>query len=615
MAIPKAGRIIIFFFLTIIGIIVFVFIAALLFKSDSSRNFGTGTIEFIFAAILSTFFLLLSFYLGFLFVRALLKYLGNLAGLSGDKVTVRLVSLGIVAVIFPGVVSAVILAPVRFFINLISYFIGALNNALTNLGQDVSGIDFANLFRITLYTLRDTWNMLSNSAIQLFYDLQIPKLILAIAIWIIIGQLISYAIRQTDQKEERSAFLNLIHRINPGTQKNILLVLIFIISAYLIMSSMIAVPWLRQASTVFKENWDNELDNIAGAMDNSLTNFDEDYSTNPLDTLSNDFLDELAKQDSLPQWQHVIEQLKSNRDELTQQRNMIFELWKMKRSEVAKTKSDLVNSAKSSLRTNVRGLGPVDQAYYYEEISEWLRTNSNSYDKYLNNFKALVQLFESQLKKWIDESLIATRNDLSRLKSIDRSDNQVIQNFSFETNFVYDPSSVLSQAVLNYSPAIKMPGFSKQPDPPRPGAQWGIFGLISGWLLQANSYALILITGMLGFGLFGSLISSVVREQRQRKPGQPLVSDLSSAVIRGLSAAVVVFLSVKGGLAVFTTEEVEPNSYVLFFTCLVGAVFSENIWEWAREKLGEKFSTNQQSVEIETNQIASEKENPHDKNQ
>lgn len=587
MAIPKAGRIIIFSFLAIIGILLIVFVTALLVNSDSSPSFGSGTIEFIFAAILSTFFLLLSFYLGFLFVRALLKYLANLAGFSGDNVAVRLVSLGIVAVIFPNFVSAVILAPVRFFINLISYFISALNNAFMNRGNSYGEVDFPNLFRITLHTLRDTWNLLSNSAMQLFYDLRIPSLILAIAVWIIIGQIISYAInRRTDQKEGASIFISFIQKISPGTRKNILLTLIFIISAYLIMSSMIAVPWLQQVTAVFKENWEQELENVAGNQEEFNASFDENYSVSPLDSLTNSFLDNIAKSDTLPQWKRAIEQLRNNRDDLAQQRDMIIKIWQTKRDDVLKAKSDLLNSAKSSMNVNTRGLGPLDQVYYFEEISEWLRINAAALDKYLKNFQSLVQLFESELNKWVDETLSAIKNDLNKLESIDRSN----QNIYFETNSVYNPFSVLSQAVLNYAPEIKMPGVSKLPSPPRPGSQWGIFGLISGWLLRANSYALILITGMLGFGLFGSLISSVVREYSQRKQGEPLVRDLASALIRGLSAAVVVFLSVKGGLAVFTTEDVEPNAYVLFFTCLVGAVFSENIWEWAREKLGQKFT-------------------------
>lgn len=159
---------------------------------------------------------------------------------------------------------------------------------------------------------------------------------------------------------------------------------------------------------------------------------------------------------------------------------------------------------------------------------------------------------------------------------------------------------------IGVSLAISSSSPGSLPTPPQPGTQWGIFGLISGWLLRANSYALILIIGMLGFGLFGSMISSVVREYSQRQQGQPIVSDITSAVIRGLSAAVVVFLSVKGGLAVFTTEDVEPNAYVLFFTCLVGAVFSEKIWEWAQEKLGEKFPTGHQASEGETEPVEQE---------
>jgi len=47
----------------------------------------------------------------------------------------------------------------------------------------------------------------------------------------------------------------------------------------------------------------------------------------------------------------------------------------------------------------------------------------------------------------------------------------------------------------------------------------------------------------------------------------------------------VVFLAVKGGLAIFASGEGELNAYVLFFTCLVGAVFSEDVWGCARDKL------------------------------
>jgi len=92
----------------------------------------------------------------------------------------------------------------------------------------------------------------------------------------------------------------------------------------------------------------------------------------------------------------------------------------------------------------------------------------------------------------------------------------------------------------------------------------------------------------LGFGLLGSAVSTFVREQVKRRPDDPLVEDLTGMVIRGLSAAIVVFLAVVGGLAVFGSSS-DPNPYVLLLTCLIGAVFSEDVWNWARRRLGDSL--------------------------
>jgi hypothetical protein len=119
--------------------------------------------------------------------------------------------------------------------------------------------------------------------------------------------------------------------------------------------------------------------------------------------------------------------------------------------------------------------------------------------------------------------------------------------------------------------------------PPEPGSAWGPFGLVAHWLLRTKSLALSLITGMLGFGLLGSVIATFVRSGTG-KEGVSLTSEVISVLVRGLSAAIVVFLAVKGGLAVFASPDTEPNAYVVFFTCLIGAVFSEDVWTWARAK-------------------------------
>jgi hypothetical protein len=168
----------------------------------------------------------------------------------------------------------------------------------------------------------------------------------------------------------------------------------------------------------------------------------------------------------------------------------------------------------------------------------------------------------------------------------------------------------LSMALFDAQDAFALPVMDVLPQPPKPGSQWGIFGLIAGWLLKTRALSLVLITGMLGFGLFGAAISSVVREQVTRAPGEPLVKDLASVVVRGLSAAVVVFLAVEGGVAIFTTNTPEPNPYVLFFTCLVGAVFSERVWDWARERLNQNLAGNASSAQDGQKQQEASKREP-----
>lgn len=159
---------------------------------------------------------------------------------------------------------------------------------------------------------------------------------------------------------------------------------------------------------------------------------------------------------------------------------------------------------------------------------------------------------------------------------------------------------------------------------PERGAGLGPFQYVSGWLLKTDSMPLTLIVGMVGFGLLGAAASTFVREQTRRerrearrlrrlekamrkrgardphlademrKPGdhgqpihpvQPLVLNLPSVVIRGGSAAIVVFLGLMGGLSVLT-QEADPNPYALLFTCLAGAVFSEKVWSWAEKRFG-----------------------------
>lgn len=135
--------------------------------------------------------------------------------------------------------------------------------------------------------------------------------------------------------------------------------------------------------------------------------------------------------------------------------------------------------------------------------------------------------------------------------------------------------------------------WESSPVPQRPelGRRFGPFQLIAAWLVRTESLSIMASVGLLGFGLLGAAASSFIRDQRVRRASDrsesvPLVSDLSAVVVRGLVAAVVVFLAVKGGLSVFAVDSPDPNPYVLLLTCLVAAIFSEPVFEWARERIG-----------------------------
>lgn len=123
------------------------------------------------------------------------------------------------------------------------------------------------------------------------------------------------------------------------------------------------------------------------------------------------------------------------------------------------------------------------------------------------------------------------------------------------------------------------------------GTDLGPFGYVAGWLLRTESLPLVLIAGMLGFGLLGSVASTIVREQKRRSPGDPPVPDLARVVIRGASAAVVVFLMVEGGLSVFSSGAATPNPYMLLLTCLVAAVFGEDVWKATQSWFNERLET------------------------
>ncbi|SIO01156.1 hypothetical protein [Chitinophaga niabensis] len=154
-----------------------------------------------------------------------------------------------------------------------------------------------------------------------------------------------------------------------------------------------------------------------------------------------------------------------------------------------------------------------------------------------------------------------------------------ISNYT-STNFIFyrQPGDILPDASQ----------WGPEPIEPTPGTDWGWLGRSASWLIKPNAPDLVLLIGMFGFGMLGAAISSFVNIRRKISQKDPLVDNLYIVIIRGFSAAIVIFLATKGGIAIVNNGSNNPNPHVLFLACLVGAVYSERIWEWAKKQLALK---------------------------
>lgn len=130
----------------------------------------------------------------------------------------------------------------------------------------------------------------------------------------------------------------------------------------------------------------------------------------------------------------------------------------------------------------------------------------------------------------------------------------------------------------------------------------GPFGAAAAWLLRTESPELALIIGLLGFGFFGALAASFIREFAGTPRNElPAIGFILPALIRGVGAAILVFLLAKGGTAILTTGDASPNAYAIFFACFVAAVFSEDVWSWARSRQRRQFAEEKAEAEPSEN--------------
>jgi len=267
---------------------------------------------------------------------------------------------------------------------------------------------------------------------------------------------------------------------------------------------------------------------------------------------------------------------------------------------------------------NLNRKGSRETNQHYLLIVSWFEQRVALLDGQLAGCDARIDAFNSTIATWAQD--VQTWLNVSPAElgpNTFTSGSEPFRALRFSPDLLYSPDRGCRLDTSDFPPP---------PDRPPLGADLGPFRFVASWLLRMESMPLALIVGLLGFGLLGSACSTFVRERRASsqseqnqpppsgspenqphpradqqnlpspsgsQPDRPLVSDLAGVLIRGLSAAIVVFLAVEGGLAVFSNPNAIPNPYVLLLTCLVGAVYSETVWEWAEGNLNQRFPQNQ----------------------
>lgn len=175
---------------------------------------------------------------------------------------------------------------------------------------------------------------------------------------------------------------------------------------------------------------------------------------------------------------------------------------------------------------------------------------------------------------------------LARLTLVTAADDRIpLEVVNDHLHELRDRTGWLNNKVPSLQGACVVPKWTDCPGPIPLGNSLGRMRWIAGWLLDANSIPLALTVGMAGFGLLGAAISTFVaacwnRDGEWNNNESPMERmNFSLILVRGVSAAVVVFLAVEGGLAVLSGNESTPNPYMVLLACFVSAVFSERVWQ------------------------------------
>ncbi|MBH5389510.1 hypothetical protein [Bradyrhizobium diversitatis] len=494
-------------------------------------------------------------------IRLVVRHIGAF----GETPAARFVSLGIVLWFNPHILSDPIDALNGFIKPLLSSVPQSIGTTLAQFKSSSNPTVFFDQFmRLT--------GLLVTALTSFLSRLELTRLFIGLAEWAALGTLLSCLVAPR-RVGFGSAAIAGFASISYRTRTLVALLAIVALGGTVGISSIVAVPYLRQsaeATAKEKETLAAELEQAGYSAEDYERQFPGDIRE---PTILKTLKEKLASSND-EDMKAVASPLLLSLDSI---RNGALVAYKNLQYTGLGRQDEQMNKAIRKFGINA-GRGAQERARYSEKLQAWYRNQVGAIGGRIGDCKGRVENFDSVI--------INLSSTLERLTS------PTLFTRVLGGDLIKQIVEPLEQPLRQIATCNTSELPEDAPDLV-PAENWGPFGTTARWLLSTGSLDLTLIAGMLGFGLLGATISTAVRKGALLDyQDQTVASDLAGVIIRGFSAAIVVFLAAMGGLAIFSasggSQPTDPNPYVLFLTCFVAAVYSEDLWLGARRRFRDR---------------------------
>jgi hypothetical protein len=512
---------------------------------------------------------------------------------------VKLVSLGVTALFFSETVATIVLIPLVSIKSIIQSLVnGSGENEYSGYAPDTKFL-LSQALTGLLDNLQRQLIVVLNDFQVIVIDSPVVSILQLVTCWI----LFAFIINSLRQKGISNAG-NFLGGLSKKSKKSLLFISLFSLSLFLSISAIVTLPWLEQEKSpevinkakleqrlneisLDKSTFDSKFPASLPKADSALLVIKDLVNKNSGDVLEQDLkLSSSAKKgywiSKKKNWDIQLSGINAFLKTVSDEIKNNDSNWLRSRNIALQTQSQLIKDFASRYDIGMlTAMSPQERSLSFGRFVSAQTFYVNGYSDYLNQYLS----YRERIIKQLITDANSFKEDLSRERDLLKdSTNYSIPYLGREMIGHYQP----------YEPYLPMPSIDNFSfDNNDIGFSWGPFGWIAKWLIKAGSFALVLITGMLGFGLFGATIASYIRKFQNANFSNIAYEELIAVLIQGFSAAIVIFLAVQGGLAVFTSNLAKPNAYVLYFTCFIGAVFSEDVWTWAQKKMNENMAQGQ----------------------